>query len=272
MSGPKLGIPVCLFDFRGSGLSEGSYVSYGYFERHDLHEVIETLRRHDGFDSFVLWGRSMGAATALMYAANPGARRLLLTIADSSYYDFRELLEEIGNTKMGIPMFLVRPLLYMLESRVKSKAGFDLSDIHMGSFMKTPHCPIAFVAAKCDSVVPIEHSEKLYRDYKGSAKELFYIERDHQHEREQSEMNHLLRLIQKAISREKLAQNPALKQSMLLSRRGTAVVPSEQKLMNRCGSTNSLASEADTQTHNDRGSHYRINVLSSRRGSTFGLY
>lgn len=25
------GIPVCLFDFRGSGLSEGSYVSYGHF-------------------------------------------------------------------------------------------------------------------------------------------------------------------------------------------------------------------------------------------------
>jgi esterase/lipase len=125
----------------------------------------------------------MGAATALMFAANPGQHKVLLTIADSSYYNFRELLEEIGNCTMGIPMFVIKPLMFMFENRIANIAGFKLSDIHMENYVRNLHSPVIFVAAKCDSVVPIKHSERLYREYRGTMKELFYIERDHQYER-----------------------------------------------------------------------------------------
>jgi pimeloyl-ACP methyl ester carboxylesterase len=105
---------VCLFDFRGSGLSAGDYVTYGWREKEDVGAVLEYLGNEFGYEGFVLWGRSMGAATALMYSRNPGRHRILLTIADSSYYDLKQLLLEIGNTQMNIPMFLLRPFLYMV--------------------------------------------------------------------------------------------------------------------------------------------------------------
>mmetsp|Transcript_2182 Transcript_2182/g.5810 ORF Transcript_2182/g.5810 Transcript_2182/m.5810 type:complete len:399 (+) Transcript_2182:400-1596(+) len=60
-------------DFTGSGKSDGDYVSLGYYERVDLECVIQYLKRvyggPDGTDlEIILWGRSMGASTALMHA------------------------------------------------------------------------------------------------------------------------------------------------------------------------------------------------------------
>jgi len=63
----SLGVSVFAFDFSGSGLSDGEYVSLGYFEREDLADVINHLRATNVVTTIALWGRSMGAATALMH-------------------------------------------------------------------------------------------------------------------------------------------------------------------------------------------------------------
>ena len=57
----------CL-DFSGSGLSDGEFISLGHYEREDLKVVIEFLRNSGKVTSVGLWGRSMGAVTALMHA------------------------------------------------------------------------------------------------------------------------------------------------------------------------------------------------------------
>ncbi|CAE7805741.1 yqkD, partial [Symbiodinium sp. CCMP2456] len=44
-----LNIAVCCFDFSGSGMSGGEYVSLGYFERDDLAAVIQNLREKRGY-------------------------------------------------------------------------------------------------------------------------------------------------------------------------------------------------------------------------------
>jgi len=60
-------------DFTGSGRSDGDWVSLGYYERVDLECLLQHLKRvyggPDGTDlEIILWGRSMGASTALMHA------------------------------------------------------------------------------------------------------------------------------------------------------------------------------------------------------------
>ncbi len=44
----------------GCGLSEGDYISLGYYEREDLDCVINYLRGCDKVSTIGLWGRSMG--------------------------------------------------------------------------------------------------------------------------------------------------------------------------------------------------------------------
>ena len=64
-------ISVFAFDFAGAGRSEGDLCSLGYYERGDLDTVLAHIQALRATAGIALWGRSMGAATALMVAAAP---------------------------------------------------------------------------------------------------------------------------------------------------------------------------------------------------------
>jgi pimeloyl-ACP methyl ester carboxylesterase len=57
---------LCLL--QGSGLSDGKWVTLGAHEVEDLGVVVQHLREQGGVSSVGLWGRSMGAVTALLYS------------------------------------------------------------------------------------------------------------------------------------------------------------------------------------------------------------
>ena len=61
-------VTVVALDFAGSGLSEGEYISLGWYERDDVKVVTDYLRESGRTSTIGLWGRSMGAATALLHA------------------------------------------------------------------------------------------------------------------------------------------------------------------------------------------------------------
>ena len=53
---------------QGSGLSDGGWVTLGAHEVEDLEAAVQHLRSGGTTSSIGLWGRSMGAVTALSYA------------------------------------------------------------------------------------------------------------------------------------------------------------------------------------------------------------
>ena len=61
------GLNLVSFDFSGCGKSEGDWVTLGHKEVHDLQAVIEYIYENKRVSSIGLWGRSMGATTALLY-------------------------------------------------------------------------------------------------------------------------------------------------------------------------------------------------------------
>jgi len=60
-------ITLFCFDFPGCGLSEGEFISLGWFERDDVALIVEHLRNVRNASTIGLWGRSMGAVTALLH-------------------------------------------------------------------------------------------------------------------------------------------------------------------------------------------------------------
>jgi pimeloyl-ACP methyl ester carboxylesterase len=82
-----MGISVFSFDFSGSGLSEGEYISLGYYESQDVRSVVEFLRCTDMVSSISLWGRSMGAASILKYAATDN--QISALVIDSPFSTLR---------------------------------------------------------------------------------------------------------------------------------------------------------------------------------------
>ena len=71
------------FDFAGCGNSDGHYITLGINERDDTEAVVNYLRSDPTVGKLGLWGRSMGAATAILYAKDdPSIAGLVL---DSPY-------------------------------------------------------------------------------------------------------------------------------------------------------------------------------------------
>lgn len=176
----SLGLAVFAFDFAGSGKSDGEYVSLGYYEREDLMCVIAHLRATDVVSTIALWGRSMGAATALMHGDRDPS--IACMILDSSFADLTQLCEEMveKGKEQGIhvPGVVVSVAIRMLQSSVKKQANFNLRLISPISHADKCFIPALFVAGEHDDFIAKHHSEEIYEKYAGD-KNLIIVEGDH---------------------------------------------------------------------------------------------
>ena len=110
-------ITVFCFDFAGCGKSDGEYISLGYHEKEDLNCVVEHLRKSGKVSLIGLWGRSMGAATALLHGhRDPSIAAMVL---DSPVSSLKELAQEIVYNNSKIPNFLTSMALKMVRSSIR---------------------------------------------------------------------------------------------------------------------------------------------------------
>ena len=127
----SLGATLLTFDFTGSGLSDGEYVSLGVYEKDDLETVIHHLRERGSTSTIALWGRSMGAGAALLHGErDPSIAGMVL---DSAYCDLTLLAEEMveKGRQQGLfaPGMLVRMVLSFVRSTIQKSANFDIRDV-----------------------------------------------------------------------------------------------------------------------------------------------
>jgi alpha-beta hydrolase superfamily lysophospholipase len=77
------GFDVLAYDSRAHGESGGEVCTYGFFEKHDLRRVLDTVES----GPIVLLGTSLGAAVALQEAASD--RRDTAIVAAETFSDLR---------------------------------------------------------------------------------------------------------------------------------------------------------------------------------------
>ena len=127
-----------------------------------------------------LWGRSMGAVTAIMYSAkNPGISCVVL---DSPYATFKRLVHELVKNRSKVPSFLTSLGLKMVRRTVKKKAKFDINSLVPMDYMKQLNIPALFGAPKDDTFVSPQHTKDLYLAHNG-IKQLAIFEGDHNSQR-----------------------------------------------------------------------------------------
>jgi pimeloyl-ACP methyl ester carboxylesterase len=176
----SLGLAVFAFDFAGSGKSDGEYVSLGYFEREDLSCIVAHLRATNVVSTVALWGRSMGAATALMFGDRDPS--IACMIVDSPFADLTQLCEEMVEKAreqgVVVPGIVASLAIRMIQSSVKKQAGFNIKSISPISHADKCFIPALFVAGEHDDFIKKHHSEELHAKYAGD-KNLIIVEGDH---------------------------------------------------------------------------------------------
>ena len=165
------------FDFAGSGLSEGQYVSLGWWEKEDLKIVVEYLRNTGRVSTIALWGRSMGAVTALLYAdSDPSIAGIVL---DSPFSSMSKLTNELFEKySSGIPGFLFSIFSFFVKKSIKSRANFNIDDLIPINHVSASFIPSLFIVANSDDFIDPSHGIALYEKYAGE-KHLIKVEGDH---------------------------------------------------------------------------------------------
>ena len=96
------GINLFLFDFSGCGNSEGDWVTLGHKEQGDLETVLQYLKGLGTVSKIGLWGRSMGAATSIMYTSKNHDVASCMVL-DSAFSSCSAVLNYIATEYVGLP-------------------------------------------------------------------------------------------------------------------------------------------------------------------------
>ena len=175
-------INLFCFDFAGCGLSEGEYISLGHHEKEDLKIIINFVSNLPNVASIGLWGHSMGAATAILCAAE--TNRISCVCADSSFADFLVLAQELTKENLKLPNFIISTAISFLRKVVINKNGLDIYHLKPIEAVQNIKVPVMFVHGFKDALINIHHSVELFDKCKGSPKFVNFFEGGHNTKRD----------------------------------------------------------------------------------------
>jgi len=178
----NMGITLFAFDFAGCGRSEGEFITLGYNEKDDAAKVIEFLRSSGRVSTMALWGRSMGAATALLHGhRDPSIAAMVL---DSPFASLEQVTRELIDSAQirCKPAVVVNGILSVLRRTIRKRTGMDIFRLRPIEQVDTCFIPALFVSANDDQFVRPHHAQEIHDRYAGD-KNLILVEGDHNSDR-----------------------------------------------------------------------------------------
>jgi uncharacterized protein len=147
---PAQGINVFTFDYRGYGHSEGQPSFDGVVA--DVQAALRTARQQPGAqsDRLVLFGQSLGGATAIraVQRSAPGSVRGL--ILDSAFASYRGIARDVGE-RAGL-LWLAPLVLPQLPTEAQDPV----------TAIRTLPVPVWLIHGDADAQIPYAHTEQLF--------------------------------------------------------------------------------------------------------------
>ncbi|MCQ2010727.1 MAG: alpha/beta hydrolase [Sporolactobacillus sp.] len=158
-------------DLRGAGQSEGDYIGMGWNDRLDVVGWIHEIIKSDPQAQIVIFGISMGAATAMMTAGEELPEHVVCVVEDCGYTSVAdEFAYELRNL-FRLPAF---PILRFADRVTRSRAGYGIFEASAVEQLKKAKVPILFIHGEQDTFVPTSMVHRVYEAAAGE-KELLLV-------------------------------------------------------------------------------------------------
>lgn len=161
----------CCFDFSGFGHSEGQNSTLGLKEQDDLAAVVAHLKAHFKQQTIYIWGRSMGAVTALLLAKKSNNTFCDAIILDAPFSSTQKMVGpyyKLCNVVPSIPNFILYLLFGPLGTKLKEITGHDVLGIDLQASAKDIKIPAFFFVTDQDTVSGTADVKELFDAYGGS--------------------------------------------------------------------------------------------------------
>lgn len=177
---------MCLFafDFPGSGSSEGDVVSFGVREQSDIQSVVNYLT-NQGVLSIILWGFSMGASAAIVYAAlNSKSFSLKGLILDAPYSSIGKVVEDLARRRLcaikPFCTYISRVLVRHIGKKINGAETISISKASPIDLVSKIPCeiPVYFIHGTSDKVVPLYEAERMFRFCSSRIKTMITLDKE----------------------------------------------------------------------------------------------
>lgn len=165
---------VIIYSQRNHGNNTPTFTTYGVQEKFDLHAVVESIEQQFGeIHTLGIHGVSMGAATALQYAALPNSTANFI-ISDCAYSsavdEFQYRLEVEYPSLSWFPFVQTTRVLTQLTHQFNYDEANPLATIH------TVSVPIFFIHGLSDDYILPEMSQQLYNAKTDGFRDIWFVE------------------------------------------------------------------------------------------------
>lgn len=144
------GFDVIAYDSRAHGESGGDACTYGFFEKADLHRVIDTLLP----GPVVLLGQSLGAAVALQEAATDS--RISAVVAAEAFSSLRAVVADRA------PFVFTPGVIEHAFAVVERQAAIHVDDVNPARAAASITAPVFLIHGGADVDTPARHSQAIY--------------------------------------------------------------------------------------------------------------
>lgn len=157
----SLGYNLLAVDERAHGESEGTYITFGVRERHDVATWAAYAAMHFGpAHPLILDGLSMGAATVLMASDLPLPPSVRGIIADCGFSSPYAIMKSVFRAHCRrLP---AGPLLALTDVFTRLFAGFSLKGASTLDAVAKTKLPILFIHGTGDTFVPCSMTQAAY--------------------------------------------------------------------------------------------------------------
>jgi len=144
------GFDVVAYDERAHGESDGDACTYGFFEKQDLHRVLDAIPG----GPIVLLGHSLGAAIALQEAA--GDPRVTTVVAAETFSDLRTVATERA------PLFFTSGAIDRGFRLAEREAHFQVDAVSPVKAAAQIRIPVLVIHGEADTDTPPSHSRRVF--------------------------------------------------------------------------------------------------------------
>lgn len=168
-----LGFNIVLPYMRGHGDSAYKNISFGWEDRLDIIDWVDSVVQNDKDAKIALFGVSLGANAVTLSTSEDLPKNVRLIIADSCYTSIDELFKEYVKNETSLSSFVVSNLT---SAFAKSKVGESFKNADTIKKVSDIELPIMFINGENDKVVPPLVSKKLYENCESKGVEEVIIE------------------------------------------------------------------------------------------------